>query len=302
MKIKKYKSEKSTEINGKLKSYSALTGAFLAAASGVEAQIIYHDVNPDAIVHNGIYTVDMDGSGVGDFVINQYSISGSQSYKTAGITATTQHLSNRVIAKGPSIAQYFASRLNAGALIGPSGNGFKNLLSQCISNVLPMATNFSTGSHGYWAGGKSGFIGVEFKNNGNTYYGWIDCYVANKADTVIIRGWAYNSIPNTLIHSGDSGLSTGIEQTASTLNHIGNFYPNAVKFDNTFIEIETKETADLKIEIMNELGQVLQTEEKKINNGKNILQLNVEKIADGNYFVKLAVGQQFYFRKLIVQR
>lgn len=302
MKIKKYKSEKSTEIAGKLKSYSALTGAFMVAASGADAQIIYHDVNPDAIVHNGIYTVQMDGSGVGDFVINQYSLSGSQSYKTAGITATTQHLSNRVIAKGPSIAQYFVSRFNAGAVIGPSVAGFKNLLSQCISNVLPMATNFLASSHGYWAGGKSGYIGVEFKNNGNTYYGWIDCYVANKADTVIIRGWAYNSVPNALIHSGDTGLSTGIEQVSSALNHIGIFYPNAVKHDNTFIEIDAKELADLKIKIMNGMGQELKTEEKKLNSGKNIVQLNVENIADGNYFVKLAVGQQFYFRKLLIER
>lgn len=302
MKIKKYKSDKSSAVAGKLKSYSALTGAFLAASSAANSQIVYHDVNPDVIVHNGIYTVDMDGDGLGDFVINQYTVTGSQSYKTAGITATTMLLSNRVIAKGPSIAQYFVSRLGPGAVIGPSVTGFKNLLSQAVSNVLPMATHIFNSSNGYWAGGKSGFIGVEFKTNGNTYYGWIDCYVANKADTVIIRGVAYNSIPNSLIHSGDTGLATGIEHDVEVFNHIGNIYPNAVYQNIASIEIEAKDITELRLEIMNAMGQVLQTEQRKLIAGKNTVQFDVNGVADGNYFVKLSAQNKYYFRRLTINR
>ena len=165
-----------------------------------------------------------------------------------------------------------------------------------------MATHIYNNSFGYWAGGKSGFIRVEFKTNGNTYYGWIDCYLANKADSVILRGYAYNSIPNTLIHSGDSGLTTGVEQETTAFNHIGNIYPNAVNQNHASIEIDAKESTELRLEIMNAMGQVLQTEQRILVSGKNTVHFNVNNLTDGNYFVKLSEQNKYYFRKLIINR
>jgi hypothetical protein len=51
---------------------------------------------------------------------------------------------------------------------------------------------------------------------------------------------------------------------------------------------------------MNNLGEVLRTQEAKANAGGNHAQLNLNGIAAGNYFVKLTLGDKINYRKLMV--
>lgn len=288
------------QLTNKLKSYSALTSAFLAAASGADAQILYHDVNPDVVLHNSDYSVDMDQDGMTDFILKQISVTSSgNNYQAAGISAPSSRLTNRVITKVISSSFFYADRLNAASPIGPAVTGWQTM-QQGISYVFPLGINFSNSFYGFW-GGQNGYLGVEFKTNGNTFYGWIECYVSVHADTLILKGFGYEAMPNTLINAGDSGTFTALAQQ-STFNFIGNFYPNALKSNIAFIHIDAKENTDLNFEIMNGAGQVLLTEKKKLSIGKNILSLNASGLENGIYFVKVISEEKNFFRKIVVSR
>ena len=296
MKLKKYKSQKSNDLNCKLKSYSALTGAFLLSAGSVHSQVIFTDIDPDTLIRSAAFDIDFDHDGVKDFgIIHLYS--------------SLYHSKYAMINQGPNPAQvmavwttqwfspnYYPINLPTGNPIGPGGP---------FHNAVGLLARFSPSSQGFVRLGlfrdTSGYLGVEFESNGNTYYGWVECAIDSAVDSIKIMGYAYESTPNHYIIAG-AGKTIGIQEPPSAISTSSSFYPNPVRNGKTFIQIDAKQNADLKMEIINGMGQVLSSEDRKLSSGKNIIELNVNFLASGTYFVKLSDGEKAIFRKILISK
>jgi hypothetical protein len=309
MKIRKYKSQKSNDLNSKFKSYSALTSAFLLSAGSAQSQIIYTDIDPDTAIVKSLYDIDLDHDGVADFVIQHWTSYGNDH------GAELNHgmnLSNGAMAINTQFNAFlpgdYLLNLPAGNPIGPGGPFYSfvqhfNLRfcrqwRQFSYPSIGAPPNITTYKGGFFLD-SAGYVGVQFHTYGNTYYGWIECAIDSGLDAVVVKGYAYESTPNLYIVAG-AGKPVGIQEQQSDISPAASFYPNPVVDGKTFITIDSKQPADLTIAIINGMGQVLQRENRTLNSGKNIIELNVNAIADGSYFVKLTEGDKIYFRKILV--
>lgn len=304
--IKKYKSQRNENISSKLKSYSALTGAFLLSAGATQGQVVFTDIDPDTIIHNNNFDIDFDNDGIKDFVIHHSTSSyygmDRRVELRPGVDPTNRPMAG--LTDFMFFDLYAPLNLPAGNPIGPGGP-FYSLGSFGLGQMLAkkwlqqgMGQNFYWTSRGPFMD-SAGYIGVEFHANNNTYYGWIQCYVDTGCHGVLIKGYAYDATPNHYIIAG-SNNTTGISDLESLINPTESFYPNPVTNGKTFIRIDAKLAADLKLEVMNGMGQILLTDDRKLSSGKNVVDLDVSALKNGTYFVKLSQGKEIYFRKILV--
>src|SRR4029079_6070694 len=84
-------------------------------------------------------------------------------------------------------------------------------LSQLVSTggasfFLPgMATYYtsSAATVGFWGGGGTDhYLGLRFSDGTDTFYGWIRCDVANHAESLTVKDYAYNANPNEGLFAG----------------------------------------------------------------------------------------------------
>lgn len=62
---------------------------------------------------------------------------------------------------------------------------------------------YNSSSFGSWAGGRRGFLGFRFTDNGTDYhYGWIDISTDRSTVDVVIHGWGLETTPNAGIEVG----------------------------------------------------------------------------------------------------
>lgn len=64
----------------------------------------------------------------------------------------------------------------------------------------------NTVSFGPWAGVESGYMGLEFEADGETYYGWARISADYDDIYVVIHEWAYESTPGIGIAAGATGV------------------------------------------------------------------------------------------------
>jgi len=79
-------------------------------------------------------------------------------------------------------------------------------------------------------------------------------------------------------------------------------YPNPA-IDIVNIEFEVKKREDVATTIFNQLGKVVIAEKNygKFDFGVNHLRINTESLSSGVYFIRVRVGEQEFFQKLIIQ-
>ena len=195
------------------------------------------------------------------------------------------------------LPQYYPLNLPAGNPIGPGGPfhtfGFSD---GRLAHFVRTSSFYRTG--GFFRD-STGFLGVEFVSHGKTHYGWIEMEIDSIVKSVIVKGYAYEATPNQYIIAG-AGMTTGVAEHNQSISPASSFYPNPARNGKSFIEVVSKQFSDLKLEVMNGMGQILQTEDHKLNSGKNVVELNVGSLASGTYFVKLSQGDQINFRKIVV--
>jgi len=310
MKLKKYKSQQNDLLSSKLKSYSALTGAFLLSAGAAQSQVVFTDVNPDSVINNSTFDIDFDHDGVTDLRLQHYT----SSYYRSTIRAVLHpgdDPTNRVMATRYDFgffSIYAPMNLPTGNPIGPGGPFYSFNVASNWMMLVERRRQQGIGTQFYWVeagpfSDSTGYIGVEFHSHGNTYYGWIEC-ILNDNDTlgnVRITGYAYNESPGNYIIAG-AGNTIGIQEPESAITPSAFFYPNTTQNGKTFIRIDAKQNSNLKLEDINGMRQVMQSENRSLHSGKNIIELDIKSLAAGTYFVKLTEGEKAYFRKIIVSR
>lgn len=190
-------------LQRKLSAYAATTAGAVALAGSADAQIIYTDVNPDAVVSDTVYyDLDMDGDAVVDFVF------ATEGYTTSYGPVNLSMLYVPVAANAVLGSLYMGSYplpfvMNNGDSISSTNTSWNDGSVNGGLQYLSVLTPY--GGYGNWQGQTDKYVGVRFNIGSNTHYGWVRLSVSANADTIIIKDYAYNSQPNIGLLAGETG-------------------------------------------------------------------------------------------------
>lgn len=195
----------------RLKQYTALTAAVLAGG-GINAQVVYTDVSPDAVVGDGRFRfpINFNGDRYNEFVIKQYN------YTTANSSSSYTAIINELQA-----AMYGSSAYAAYSVKMISSSSYYFLLNlapgEKIGSQLYFGTSVYPTSYWFLAAkykssyesisegnfiGKEGYVGVRFNIDGQRHYGWIRLAVSADQSAITVYDFAYESTPNKAISAG----------------------------------------------------------------------------------------------------
>jgi hypothetical protein len=171
---------------------SAAGVSVLALASPSQAEIVFTAAHIK-ITPNHKLALDLNHDGVKDFELVD-SGAGSSDFLEINALHAGNALAQANTDCNPSVG---VAALKAGVLIG-QGQTFSH-------NVYCMAQYIGAdgGSLGSWAGGvKSRFLGLRFTIKGRKHFGWARLSVSKAPYTVILTGYAYETVPNKPIVAG----------------------------------------------------------------------------------------------------
>lgn len=205
----------SASIHAQLNMYALAASAagvgVLALAQPLAAKVVYTPVN-QVIGANGVYNLDLNHDGTVDFLIQQWNY--------GNWASNNQLLADAAVGNGVLGKRYFASVLAAGASIGPNQHF---VAGESNGEVMLSVTHFTTGGtsyvHGSWANVRNRYLGVQFKINGETHYGWARLSVQRQSFhfTATLSGYAYETIPNTAIKAGQTSDNNADSSTIPDL-------------------------------------------------------------------------------------
>jgi hypothetical protein len=286
-----------SSIENKLKSYSALAAGLVAFVNNSEAQIVYKDIKPDStIVTNGLYMLDLNGDGTFDFKLSQLVGSSSRSNVTLNkVRISPIGIGNRIL--DTSSSNPYPPAINLYASIGPnpktlawtnSGSG-EYMLN--YDRITIDTSNYKQTHHyyGYWQGVTDKYLGLSIKVDGNKYYGWVRLDVAKDAKSFTIKGYAYDSIPDQAILSGDTvitNINKNNELSLKTIIYTHN--------KNLYVSFKVNEPLTGTIHIYSLSGQLLKSAE--IVTSENHVRL--EDIASGIYIINIQTSKGIISRKI----
>jgi len=206
-----------------LNAYSIAAAAagvsVLAAATPAAAKIVItHASIP--IPACSFYTpcpvyLDLNKDGINDFELKL--ISSTYAYYNWRHVSATGLSGGALMGKGPGKPPWnsnYASCLVQGAKIGPSAH-FKNSALMELSTVYSF--NKTSGKYfrylyGKWGGNHADrFLGVKFKIDGKTHYGWIRVKVNSSSPkklSATITEYGYETITNKTVKAGLSGTDS----------------------------------------------------------------------------------------------
>jgi hypothetical protein len=195
---KTYNMKNKVLLDGRLAGYTALACSLLAVQQS-DAQMVYTDVDPDAVINSGdVYSFDIDGDALPDFgFVNAiYSSIGALNailYESGGIVG---YLGSFLGTSFP-----FVSVLGDGSVVGPDLNWYS---TEGGAPIL-WGTFAVVYSLGQWHNVTDKFVGLRFKIGTEFHYGWARLDVSETAIT--LKDYAYNATPNaTISTSGEVGV------------------------------------------------------------------------------------------------
>lgn len=192
-----------------LKTYSALAAMALAATSA-SAQIVYEDIDPDAILEDTIYSfpIDLNEDGMNDFGVYRFSF-GSVGFADFIIPFTNVSLAGSIGSGSSSYPVAYA--VNAGENIGEDLNWPFGSFALLASDGV-----FAPGAHGNWAGVTDKYLGVRLDLGDHFIYGWVRMDVTDDGTSLTIKDMAYNSEENGSICAGDMYGASDCSNAVST--------------------------------------------------------------------------------------
>lgn len=213
------KKNSTKELNkSKIASYSAVAGAVLASG-GVNAQIVYQDVNPDAVVNNtnSPYALDFNDDANADVSFAVQAVDQQGSYSYMGIPFTYNLQGSYALAQAGNNAALQGLISGSMSTFTPSmlldGNAINNAQTFGDAGALAFAGDLDIPAFGYsnypveqgdWLGQTDKFLGVRFSNGANQHYGWVRLDVAADASTITVKDFAFQAQPSTEILAGES--------------------------------------------------------------------------------------------------
>ena len=183
----------SQSVHQQLNMYTIAAGAagvgVLAFAQPIEAKIVY---TPAKVQIGGDYryNLDLNNDGITDFTI---------AHHTFLYFVRHSSLYTIPVTSNGAVGTTWASAVDRGAKIGP-GQAFvgrqANMVNQeCVGG--PRCWH-----QGPWWDVTNRYLGLKFKINGKTHYGWARLSVANDKTVGTLTGYAYETIPGKSIIAG----------------------------------------------------------------------------------------------------
>ncbi len=275
-------------------------GIGIMFSASANAQIVYTDVIPDSTMLDNLpiglntknYNLDLDNNANDDFILTAYY--------------------------GPSIlggtpSMVYASPLNGNALKDTLTTGNVPIplqLNAVIdSNLLLQQSWQTSGSHtlresggigpvGLWNNLSDYYLGLRLLQSGQTYYGWVRLRVnvTSSYASVIVRDYAYNSIPDQPILAGQT-TATGIIENSftSSVNLFPNPATNLLTIDNGKLTIEN-------VIIYEMSGRKVYSENHHNTNTNSEITIDVSKIPAGVYIVQIKSADFNATKKLVIEK
>ena len=159
-----------------------------------------------------------------------------------------------------------------------------------IFDVAREVTGFSSGTRVIVDGGKSE-VSITAPFIENAEYIW--------------RVYPYNQYDTGFNWSEEFSFFAGSATSVATINEIASYelYPNLVGYQNeVVVDINATESFDVNLQVINLAGQIVSQKSVALSNGDNKIDLNVEGMSNGVYFVKIASAKGTLSKKLIIQR
>lgn len=273
-------------ITKKLKAYSAAAGAMTAFAGVANGQIVHTDIVPDSVITNGeSFNLNMDNTGPAEFTFSQLTYLDSLGNPEVWISQVDVNAPTSAIVGSVFSSSYpFPFALNNGDSIAASAgadwrDGTVNSGVQYLGVVYGSYTfcNFR---------GVDKFMGVRFNISGQPHYGWVRLYVSPLADTIVVKEYAYQTLPNVGLTAGQL---VGIETQETT--------PVRVFAYNNVLHINRESNGDAAvITVYNSMGQTVYTEQSAENNYTHSL----DNLATGIYTVNVTTSTGITSRKIYI--
>lgn len=194
----------SETLQRNLSLYAFAAGAagvtLLALAPAADAEVVYTPANI-TLGRNRICNIDLNHDGVNDFTISNMYNRGSgyqgarlsiKAYRAGGVAYSFQSVWDlaAVLRKGETIG---AQRKFA------TGDALMALKDRFYGTM--------SRSYGSWVHVRNGYVGLNFTIDGQLHYGWARIGVRWNGFRlfVLIKGYAYETQPDTPITAGDTG-------------------------------------------------------------------------------------------------
>lgn len=249
----------SPSLDRRLLAYSAAAGVVLAVAPDADAQIVYTDVDPDAVVSGGSVSYDIDGDGTDDFAFVQATISSGE---RPLILAYGSNIANRFAGYAGPYFNY-GNALDEGTTIDANltflaTTQTANGAARDDARAFLASTYPGYGAYGPFAddGVTDKYLGVRFvAGAGTTHYAWFLLSSGASSSSLTVQGYAYETMPNTAIVAGDQGGITATDPDALAEGYrFTPLAPNPVTGRSRF-EVGVGQTEMVKVEVFDALGR-----------------------------------------------
>ena len=255
-------------LSKRLLQYGALTTAALGV-SDAAGQIVYVDVEPDAIIAVGeTFSTDFDEDGFEDVsVANPADLAN-------GFAAVVFPSSGGAFVGFTAGAYQYPALLNEGDIIDDT-SGYTEVGARGDLNYYGCAY-----SNSQWCDTVvDGYLGVKFNNllGGTDHYGWIRMDTdVNGTNLMVVKGYAFNLTPDTVIEAGDEGVLSLQDEYFNDFNYYIDSNSQLVLNASTSLE---------NIQLYNLPGQ--QVISKKLSNTNETI--NIESLDTGIYIAKVSI-------------
>ncbi len=276
--------ESRSELMRRIKQYSLLAGTVVSYGMSAEAQVIFHDIDPNheiggfvpgSFPFTDVYNVDLNNDGAYDFqfFLKMYSQNPLGGYNfLERINAYPNAYLNGVVSYSINYVPW-ALKMNDGHKV-PLLNYFYGL------PFAYFAFRFNTVSAVMWNNVMDSFIGVRFQSNAGFHYGWIRLAVNTKGliPNIIVKSYAYEATPEKHI-TIDAALAIDENEPESSLL----IHPNPA-FDEAIVQLPKDFSGNGRLVVTNVFGA--QALSLPVNAG-NAQSISLRQLPPGMYLVEL---------------
>jgi hypothetical protein len=197
----------SEPILHQLNLYALAAGAagagLLAVSQPVQAEVVFTPTH--VRLANGQVPIDLNNDGTADFILINHSKGGSCCFYSRTLSVAGGYVGSSQ--NGVIGVALWANALKAGQAIGPRQEfGYAHFK---MANAFNDSNSFFF-TNGPFANTTNRFLGLLFRVNGETHYGWARFSVKagfNGSTPVIVAtltGYAYETVPNEAIIAGQT--------------------------------------------------------------------------------------------------
>jgi len=212
MKHKISSTSKEVQLKKRLLTYSLAAGVALSVGTKAYAEIQYTDIDPDKVIPHADnfktsdFLLDLNNDGTSEFkIIQSYSYTYYFDYLYSYDSVRVQSVNNGLSVINATGDNNYVAALNSNDLISSQQNFGSH-------HLLGGLSYYETSPIGQWTDMENHFIGVKFKIDENTHYGWVRLSVTRDCERFTVYDYAYEDEPGKAIRAGQKDYSTPVQQ------------------------------------------------------------------------------------------